>query len=919
VIVGEFGETILIDWGLAKDLRGESEELEAGDGPHIRTTSPGLTAVGTVLGTPAYMPPEQARGEEVDERADVYALGAMLYAVLAGRAPFGGTSEAALESVLDRAPDALASIADGVPRDLAAIVDKAMQRDPALRYQNAERMAADLRRFRTGQLVGAHYYSPRDRIRRWVGRHKTALIVAAALVTVLVVVATLSVQRIVSERDEKERARVESEQRANELVLLQARGVLDDDPTETMSWLDQYDIQPGQEREIDQLASEARRRGVADHLFRVDARGRDMALTKDGRRLATAHVDGTVYVRELATGETWTFERPTAGSIEQVMFVGERVMLSGPGGVYAWTPETGATSKLELAVVRGDRLTSSADGERVYVNGDGGEVIEWVPSGGTDSVVHRHRDTVSTMTMAPDGVSIVSGGNDQRILWTSPGGETRALEGHRSTVLNLAFSPDGSLLASGGLDQTILLWDVSTGESRLFEGHEQYITALAFAPDGRTLASASGDRTVRIWDVQSGKSRALTGHEGQLGNRLVFTSDGSTLVSSDSHGSVRVWHVASGDSYELRGHRGYVRYFAASDDRTVLATFDQQGEARVWSFAPRESILHGHTDQVIDGALSSDSARLVTASRDHTARVWNLDTGDHVVLGGHDGWVFHADFVGDSHRVVTASADGVVRLWNGDTGELERAFESLVGQAFRSYASPRGDIALVIGERPDEKLWIYDLGSGERHKLGELGGMNRLRAEIVAGGDRALVVLDERVQVWDLVDRTLVGEMTGAIEATSTPDGSTIVVITTDHAIERWDPGSGKRTELARTESRPYCVAITRAGDRVITAHADGGILVHDVATGAVSALRRMATGGFNIALSPDEHHVAVGSFRGGLRVWRLDSDDVRDFRGHRGSVSALGFVSNDELVTAGQDGLVRRWSPVHTLVAPSR
>jgi serine/threonine protein kinase len=83
VLVGAFGETVVIDWGLAKKLTASDDTLPV----DVLPQGTGVTHVGTVMGTPAYMPPEQAVGAIVDARADVYALGAMLYHLLAAGHP----------------------------------------------------------------------------------------------------------------------------------------------------------------------------------------------------------------------------------------------------------------------------------------------------------------------------------------------------------------------------------------------------------------------------------------------------------------------------------------------------------------------------------------------------------------------------------------------------------------------------------------------------------------------------------------------------------------------------------------------------------------------------------------------------------------------------------------------------------------
>ncbi len=218
ILIGDFGETVVIDWGLAKELGAPGIE------PRSETiggsSASGETEVGDVIGTPAYMPPEQASGGSVDERADVYALGAVLYHLLAGRAPYPGRSNEVIAAVLSGPPPPLARVAPGLPPDLLAIVARAMETEPSARYPSASALRTELKRFQNGQLVGAHRYSAWELIRRWVRKRRATVAVVSVAAVMLAAGAVISVRRIVSEEarthaalDLAERHRTDAEER----------------------------------------------------------------------------------------------------------------------------------------------------------------------------------------------------------------------------------------------------------------------------------------------------------------------------------------------------------------------------------------------------------------------------------------------------------------------------------------------------------------------------------------------------------------------------------------------------------------------------------------------------------------------------------------------------------------------------------
>ncbi len=200
VVLGAFGETVVVDWGLAKDLGADDDPADASAGLTgvASRSAGGLTLDGAVVGTPAYMPPEQARGLPVDVRADVYALGAILHHLLAGAPPPGGSAETAVSDggAHPKNPRQIAApllrLAPGAPVDLLAIVAKAMAADPAGRYPSAFELAEDLKRFATAELIAARRYSPLERAARFLTRHPTAAVLAALAALALVTAGLLA-------------------------------------------------------------------------------------------------------------------------------------------------------------------------------------------------------------------------------------------------------------------------------------------------------------------------------------------------------------------------------------------------------------------------------------------------------------------------------------------------------------------------------------------------------------------------------------------------------------------------------------------------------------------------------------------------------------------------------------------------------
>lgn len=196
IMLGKFGEVLVMDWGLAKTLGPVTRE-EAGSAKTVLLGSPSaeasMTMEGAIAGTPAYMAPEQAAGKisELDERTDIYSLGAMLYEILSGKAPYtGGIAMEVLRRVTQGPPPPLMTGANGfnpIPRELKAICEKAMQRRPEDRYRSAAAMLHDLEAYLDNRSVTACPDSALQRLGKWARRNRRQ--VGAAAVSAIAVLA----------------------------------------------------------------------------------------------------------------------------------------------------------------------------------------------------------------------------------------------------------------------------------------------------------------------------------------------------------------------------------------------------------------------------------------------------------------------------------------------------------------------------------------------------------------------------------------------------------------------------------------------------------------------------------------------------------------------------------------------------------
>jgi eukaryotic-like serine/threonine-protein kinase len=496
-----------------RDIKPANILLEEGSG-RVKLTDFGLaraaedvklTQTGFVAGTPLYMAPEQARGEPLDHRADLFSLGSVLYTLCTGRAPFdGSTPFVVLRAVTEGTPRPVREVNPDVPEWFAEVVERLHAKGPDDRFQSAaevaEILAARLAEIRpasrvlvpTGNTSGARR-ARRGRRPFWVlGAGATFLLVGGLAVT--------------------------EGTGATRLVARLFR--------------------PGSLHPA---------RATLDHQGPVWS----VAFSPDDGLLAAAIDDGNVRLWEPATGWVRGTLPAHKAPVWAVAFcpTGRRVATaSDDATVKIWDVETGQ-ELLTLPHTNAVRAAAfSPDGRLLATGGRAGAVRVWGSKSGKEVITTKgHEGVVMAVAFSPDGKTLASGGGDKVAkLWdAATGREQVALAGHVGAVLSLAFSPDGTQLATGGWDKTVRLWDTATGkELRQFRGHTQDIWSVAFCPTGRRIASGSEDRTVKVWDFASGKDCVtLEGHTGTV-YAVRFSHDGKTLASGGRDGSVKLWDVS---------------------------------------------------------------------------------------------------------------------------------------------------------------------------------------------------------------------------------------------------------------------------------------------------------------------------------------------------------------------------------------
>ncbi len=715
LLVDAEGRVKVIDFGVARAV----------DDDLARTTM--HTEAGHLVGTLAYMSPEQCEGDPhaIDVRSDLYSLGVVLYELLCERLPYdvSKTSLYAATRVIRETPPARPSMVTGgdsrcppVRGDLETILLKALEKDRADRYQSVEALARDIRHYLAGELIEARAPTVLRVVGRLFRRYRWQMTTAAAVVLLAVVG---SVALVVGDAKDKAQQQRQIAEQQREEALAQRQIA---EAAKQKAGMAAYGAalaaadtsilvgDSGQTAQILKLAKEKlggpdlpdrsmpwewrhlwHRRTAAVRELRVGSvQVTGLALSPDRRWLAAGGgpIDAVhLKLIDLAASADADPQRTS--------------IVSGYGNSFAFSPDGGLLAAVVTKPL-GDAVSSVIS---VWTFADGrlseAPIRCWFAALSTPLTFHPRERILAASPLSDESAIALW---DLRDLVEADAAPSAAREpppllamltGHSRHLASLVFSPgDGRLLASGSHDTTIRLWDMgsllgdrSAGDGDDAEpripaapdhdantlavilGHADHVTALAFSPDGRRLASGSVDRSIRLWDVR----KALTASGNPTGG-----GDAEKTIDTSSEALIGT----------LQDHTAGVMALAWNDDGTRLYSAGGDAALRVWNVEaslrgsdasrrligtthPTEPLatLPGHTSPVHDLAVLNDG-RVVSAGEDGFIRFWQPETesvptlGGH--LGGHFGIVPAVAFSPDGRLVLTGSIASLF-VWDAET------------------------------------------------------------------------------------------------------------------------------------------------------------------------------------------------------------------------------------------------------------
>lgn len=574
------------------------------------------------------------------------------------------------------------------------------------------------------------------------------------------------------------------------------------------------------------------------------------------------------------------------------------------------------------------------DGKRLITAGADNTARIWDAANGHELLVLRgHTDSVNGAAFSPDGRLVATASADKTVcFWdATTGQELLALAGHTDSVNGAAFSPDGQWIITASDDWTARVWDVETGNEVYLLPHTAPVRAAVFSPRGNYIATGGQDGKINIWNATSGQLNLAFPNDGEKRfyrapiNAIVFTSDDQYLLS-DWESYALLWNVQGEFIGEYSGrHNWYLTDIALSPDDELLATASRDHTVRLWNTESggELAVLRGHEDGVYGVAFDPTGDHIATASADQTVRIWDLAKWRQSALIGHSDAIYSAAYSPDDRRIATTSLDGTIRIWDATSGRELRALRLEYpegGFANRVAFSPNGEQLITSSNDGTWRIWDVETGK-QVYQYDHIGFVHDARFNL----DGTRIIATGRpyfAAIWDATTKepqrlASMGAQDGQdghrdwiATGIFSPDGEQAVTSSADHTARLWDARTGEEIRVLLGHSEAVVkAAFSTDGERIVTASVDGTARIWDTGTGKpLHILKGHSAQLTDAVFSPNDQYIATSSADDTVRLWdAATGNEIIRLLGHTDNVTSASFSSDGRyLLTASLDGTAR-------------